>query len=439
VAISVRLNLGDCLHKLKKIPENSVDAVITDPPYGLGEEPDIFNVMVAWLNGKVHRSKSGFMGKKWDGFVPDPVYWKEVYRVLKPGGHALIFAGTRTFDWMGMSLRFAGFEIRDTVQWLYGSGFPKSLNISKSIDKAAGAKREIIGKNHNYHSEGKRSGTGLGLFGKDDCSFVNPQDAANITAPATDEAKKWDGFGTALKPAHEPILLCRKPLSEKTVVQNVLKHGTGGINIDGCRVDTLVPRPLREVTNETSMNAYGDGLNGSRAIGTTNKGRFPANIIFSHHPECELVGSKEVGSGNSEIKTRDRHGFRHGKQGASIISGSSDAPDQYGKETVENWQCHSECAIRELDEQSGNLKSGGQSLGTGGGKGTNNVKFSDGGVQSSYAGQEGGASRFFKNFEGTKGRFPANIILSHHPECELTGTKEVKSDSHTTYKPLLDL
>ena len=138
---------ADSLEHLKTMPDNSVDAVVTDPPYGLGKEPNAVEVLKDWVENGYHeiKTKKGFMGKEWDAFVPQPAFWKEVIRVLKPGGHALVFSGTRTVDWMGMSLRLAGFEIRDELMWIYGSGFPKSTDISKQIDKKLGAEREVIG------------------------------------------------------------------------------------------------------------------------------------------------------------------------------------------------------------------------------------------------------------------------------------------------------
>ena len=165
------------------------------------------------------------MGKTCDSFVPSPAVWREVLRVLKPGGHILCAASSRTADLMGISLRLAGFEIRDTIEWIYGSGFPKSLNISKAIDKAAGAEREVIETIYNYSGE-KRS-----------CMAGDFSGNKEITAPATESAKQWEGFGTALKPAHEPFILARKPIEKGlTIAENCLKWGTGGLDIDGSRV-----------------------------------------------------------------------------------------------------------------------------------------------------------------------------------------------------------
>ena len=182
------------------------------------------------------KAMAGFMGKTWDSFVPGPALWREVFRVLKPGGHALVFAGTRTQDLMGIALRMAGFEIRDCLCWLYGSGFPKSMAVGKAIDKAAGAEREVVadGQRFGRGSMRNRSRVEVGYRPTE----INPDGGvATITAPATPEAQEWNGWGTALKPAFEPIVVARKPLTG-TVAANVLQHGTGALNIDGCRIPT---------------------------------------------------------------------------------------------------------------------------------------------------------------------------------------------------------
>src|SRR5690606_18808994 len=218
------------LDVMRQLPDNSVDAVVTDPPDGLSREPDIEEVLRHWLAGDDYEHRGGgFMGKTWDSFVPGPAVWREVLRVLKPGGHILCFAGTRTVDLMGISLRLGGFEIRDCLQWLDGSGFPKSLDVSNAIDKKLGAEREIVG---TKSGDPKRFKKWKEMDGNKRTTFNN-----YITVPATPEAQEWEGWGTALKPAVEPIILARKPLSEATVAENVLKWGTGGLNIDRCRID----------------------------------------------------------------------------------------------------------------------------------------------------------------------------------------------------------
>ena len=237
---------GDCLDVMRKMPDNSVDSIVTDPPYGLGTPPDPVEVMKAWCETGFHEVKStkGFMGAEWDSFVPQPVIWKEAFRVLKPGGHLLAFAGTRTQDWMAMALRFAGFEIRDAISYLYstnesarrlvetmspeqaklfeqafggdgrfgwsfGSGFPKSLSVGKAIDKEAGAEREGQSNNGIAGGTGKHTGQegAYGVAGE-----------FNITAPSTDAAKQWAGWGTALKPAWECLAVAQKRLNSSSVI-----------------------------------------------------------------------------------------------------------------------------------------------------------------------------------------------------------------------------
>lgn len=234
----------DCLLGMRTcLADNSIDAVVTDPPYGLSKEPDMMEVMKHWMNGDdyVHTG-GGFMGKSWDSFVPGPSIWKEVFRVLKPGGHLLAFFGSRTYDLGSLAIRLAGFEIRDQIMWVYGSGFPKSLDVSKAIDKSAGAEREKIRIDASQVRNPKASGSGKdGAEGATrpwiEEALKKGYHEKDSDAPATDEAKQWSGWGTALKPAHEPICVARKPLSG-TVAENVLTHSTGALNIDGCRVPT---------------------------------------------------------------------------------------------------------------------------------------------------------------------------------------------------------
>lgn len=258
----------DCLLGMRTcLADNSIDAVVTDPPYGLSKEPDMMEVMKHWMNGDdyVHTG-GGFMGKSWDSFVPGPSIWKEVFRVLKPGGHLLAFFGSRTYDLGTLAIRLAGFEIRDQIMWVYGSGFPKSLDVSKAIDKAAGAEREILGR-------------AKGAGSKDPDSFGNGHNSEyDLTAPATEEAKQWSGWGTALKPSHEPICVARKPLSG-TVAENVLMHSTGALNIDGCRItdgtETGKEKPTYIPNNGNEV--YGAGMGGGSWENT--KGRWPANFV----------------------------------------------------------------------------------------------------------------------------------------------------------------
>jgi DNA modification methylase len=259
------LYAGDNLEYMRTLPDNSVDSVVTDPPYGLGKEPDPRKVLAAWLNDEEYQpGGKGFMGKEWDSFVPSPAIWQECLRVLKPGGHLIAFAGTRTYDWIVLGVRLAGFEIRDSIHWLYGSGFPKSLNVSKAIDEKLGA---------------------------------------------TPEAKQWEGWGTALKPSCEPAVLARKPL-EGTVAENVLKHGVGGVNVDACRSETpprmthkdgLFSDAKSRVGKNESTGMF-NGLNVAEC--EVPEGRWPANTVtdgsesvVSEFPETS--SGKPVGNKNA--------------------------------------------------------------------------------------------------------------------------------------------
>jgi site-specific DNA-methyltransferase (adenine-specific) len=249
----------DCLEGMKLLDDNSIDSIVTDPPYELG-----------------------FMGKKWDstGIAYNIDIWRECLRVLKPGGHLLAFGGTRTYHRMTCAIEDAGFEIRDCIQWLYGSGFPKSHDISKAIDKKLGAERKFICENPNArpNSQPKYS-----LDGQNKNFQISVQP---ITAPATPEAQQWDGWGTALKPANEPIVLARKPISEKTIAENVLKWGTGGINIDDCRIELQEEGEDKRLggkgtwkTEKMAKNVYKGGYSGE-GVTSSKLGRFPANVIL---------------------------------------------------------------------------------------------------------------------------------------------------------------
>jgi DNA modification methylase len=244
---------GDCLELMKDIPDNSIDSIITDPPYGLS-----------------------FMGKKWDYDVPPIEVWQECLRVLKPGGHLLSFAGTRTYHRMVVRIEDAGFEIRDMIAWVYGSGFPKSLNIGKAADRLQGNERKVMGKSNRH---------GGGIVGNGTSYEISPE-----VPYLTKGTSEWEGWGTALKPALEPITVARKPLSEKTVAENCLKWGTGGINIDGCRVnmsnkdtETLEAKSSKNPTGKKAENVpFVEGI----ASRPHTLGRFPANLIHD--------GSEEV-------------------------------------------------------------------------------------------------------------------------------------------------
>jgi DNA modification methylase len=272
----ISLILGDCLDAMAEMPPNSVDAIVTDPPYGLSKEPDMAEVLHHWLAGDDYKHKgAGFMGKTWDSFVPGPSVWKEAYRVLKPGGHLLAFAGSRTQDLMGVSIRLAGFENRDCIMWVFGSGFPKSLDVSKAIDKLAGAEREVTGKSQYASRRPTKADSPSGCYGD---GIRSPE-----TTDATEAARQWDGWGTALKPAYEPCLMFRKPLAKgNTVAANVLEHGTGGINVGACRVgnDPVTICNYKSTGSQGCITHTGvAGHSGREYDERMSQGRWPANFI----------------------------------------------------------------------------------------------------------------------------------------------------------------
>src|SRR5690625_5566811 len=337
---------------MNAMPPESVDAIITDPPYGLSNTTpaQVADTITKWAGGDRGHVPTGrgFMGKSWDAFVPPPAVWDECMRVLKPGGHMVVFAGSRTQDLMGLSIRLAGFEIRDSMAWLYGSGFPKSHDVSKAVDKLAGAEREVIGfrpKANNSVTSRQHHGTtedGRTVDGRDaeKAAAYQARGGFTLTAPATPEAQQWDGWGTALKPAFEPIVLARKPLAEKTVARNVLAHGTGAINVDACRIETddnlngggasggpggaFLLGGAGSVDELRALAAAGEKTpNGRDAEATlvralTSKergrgeyvqpsGRWPANVLLDQHAAAwidEQSGVQRDGS------TRVQHGFR---------------------------------------------------------------------------------------------------------------------------------
>ena len=449
---------GDNLIVLKTFPDNHFDSVVTDPPYGLGKEPDAEELMKDWLDHGFHEvSGSGFMGKEWDAFVPQPIFWKEVFRVLKPGGHVLAFYGTRTYDWGVMAMRFAGFEVRDCIQWLYGSGFPKSYNVAKGIEgkivngssswndwkKLDGEKEEVNwGYSKGQAEQGYRA----------DYSEANKERVGKVNFQ-TEEGKKWDGWGSALKPANEPIVLARKPLEKGlSIAENVLKWGTGGINIDGCRVGINRPETNADLDKWNKWKEQ-DGSkrnNSNNADIDTNKGRFPANIILTHHPECECKGLKKVGNGDrknhkdGEISTAHEGYTRPNKN--MHTHKNSDVLASYGQETIEDWDCHPDCPIKIMDEQSGISKSNDskrnrQTLGSFGMPNDETPEYND----------KGGASRFFycakasksernKGLEGFEKKrssaYVYEIGLGEKGEGMFKDRNPIKQNFHPTVKPV---
>ncbi len=274
-----RILVGDCLKRLRELDACSVDAVVTDPPYHLTSIVKRFgsaNAAPAGVGatGAFARASKGFMGQQWDGgnvaFRPET--WALIRRVLKPGGHLIAFSGTRTYHRMAVAIEDAGFEIRDMIAWHYGSGFPKSHDMSKAIDAALGAERPVVGT--EFLSNDIRSD---GLL--DAKHGERPGYECKVTVAGSTEAKQWEGWGTALKPATEPICLARKPISEASIAANVLKWGTGALNIDGCRIEA------ERVTGWGGKAAGGKTWNdencGLSKDGDARpaEGRWPANLL----------------------------------------------------------------------------------------------------------------------------------------------------------------
>lgn len=407
--------VGDCRDRMRELPDASVDSIVTDPPYELG-----------------------FMGKTWDasGIAYDVAMWKECLRVLKPGGHLLAFGGTRTYHRMACAIEDAGFEIRDSVHWMYGSGFPKSLDVSKAIDKAAGAKRGACdeyapdtlapdpedrdicttcfyrGVDHTVAGTGDHVGN-IDFGMKNRCSKCDlPYFSANpCKCPkplaVTDDAKDWSGWGTALKPAHEPIVVARKPLVG-TVAANVLQHGTGALNIDGNRVSGDNPSIARRqgATNHldggegkaAEHNASGRMVSRSSPESFRAEragevlGRWPANVVLTHSADCQQVGmASDTFGGGAKATSGFVAGYEHDGFVGQTVS-------------VPLWECVDGCPVAELDQQSGPAgaaapASGPTYSGHRQSRSMAGAFAGHGDAPPKFHADKGGASRFFTNTE----------------------------------------
>ena len=414
---------GDCLDVMAAMDAASVDTIITDPPYGLQ-----------------------FMGKAWDHGVPGVPFWQAALRVAKCGAFLLAFGGTRTHHRLACAIEDAGWEIRDCVMWLYGQGFPKSLDISKAIDKAAGAEREKIqpGTPPAYQRGIRNTRPWM-----DD-----PEHKIDGPVPATEAAKLWNGWGTALKPSWELIVVAMKP-TDGTFANNALTHGVAGLNIDGGRIGTTKRVPGSDYIDAPSwLKKHGCGGGyGPRTVGMSgmnaNIGRWPANVILSHHPDCVRVGQRKIKGNRASRRGGNTFGgdlpYKY-RQGEHIL-GRTD-PD--GTETVEDWRCHPDCPVRLLDEQSGQSASPEKVT-----RGRNRQIEAFGlGRQEDVPcfGDSGGASRFFycakassaernagcDDFYWQKDKTsPIGVVrVSQGVWAKLDETQRARGNIHPTVKPL---
>lgn len=279
---------AEVLGALATMPDCSADGALSDVPYGLGSRQPVLADLIAYLSGSELDTKGDFMGAGWS--VPSVRVWRELHRVLKPGAHVLSFAGSRTGDLISLGMRAAGFEIRDTLQWIYASAMPHSSNVSKAIDKKDGAEREVIGIDENLLRRKPNGMNTPGATAYGWASTSSPTDA-RITAPATEDAKHWDGFGSNLKPCFEPIILARKPL-DGTLVENVREWGVGALAIDACRLeyvdeaDKAAAAAAQRACLDQNANrtAYGRYENGPESIpgflAKQDLGRWPPNVLL---------------------------------------------------------------------------------------------------------------------------------------------------------------
>ena len=391
------IHLGDCLDILKTIPDGSFDSIVTDPPAGIS-----------------------FLSQKWDGDKGGRHQWvawmeaiaKECLRVLKPGGHALVWSIPRTSHWTGWAWENAGWEPRDGIAHLQGQGFPKSHNIPANIDKLLGAQQTLVPR---VRVDGASVNHGVS-------GYLYDMDAGVQAGPAvTPEANQWRDWGTALKPSMEMWWLFRKPL-EGTIIQNILKHGTGGLNIGGCRIKLEGGADLEAVQRQTAANPVqiGGATPGSVVSTYKPEGRWPANVVLIHSEECRQVGTRVVQSGITVVASKDPS-----KIVDNVYQGGwkkDITPNRYGDglghEAMGDWECVEECPILELDTQSGDLSSGGPGISERPPyKGSMISGFKDGGPTVKHIhGGEGGASRFFYTAKASKSEKTAGgRVDNRHP------------------------
>jgi DNA modification methylase len=314
---AVTLHCGDCREILKTLPDNSLDSAVMDPPYALVSIVKRFGKVSADDDTRTSertrnrsdgyaRAASGFMGQQWDtgetAFDPDT--WREVWRVLKPGGYLLAFAGTRTYHRLAVAIEDAGFEIRDMIAWAYGSGFPKSHDAAKGIDAKLGVKGTLGEPKSAAHAGWIERGAMRGDEGHDGYQrpWMDDAEAVDRNArqyiPGSDEARKWQGWGSALKPALEPICMARKPI-EGTIAENLMKWGAGAINIDGCRVETD-----ESTARQSGINTGVYGSDNRANVRGGSAGRFPANLIHDGSDEVLAVFPESSVTGDRSERSR---------------------------------------------------------------------------------------------------------------------------------------
>jgi len=318
---------SDALTFLQKLPDACCDSIVTDPPSG-----------------------TGFMGRDWDKNKGERDKWigwlaeimREAFRVLKPGGHGLIWAFPRTSHWTGIALEDAGFELRDKIQHVFGSGFPKSLNVDKAIDKKKGAKRKKVGEYTIAGTSAMSLAEKGGTYSAGIASSGHKK-VIEITTPESDEAKQWEGYGTGLKPAHEDWWLVRKPC-EGSIVDSVLRNGTGALNINDCRIGNGADKGIWPVTARTSERGTMTGELG--CVETKREvGRWPANFLLSHSAGCVCEGTREIKANPTwDTPNRDTEPSSFtGKAVSDVAHGSK------GKERVPVWRCAPDCPVFLLD------------------------------------------------------------------------------------------
>jgi len=419
---------GDATAVLASLPDGCAHVAYSDPPYGLSAQStgDVVECLRAWLAGEVYtHSKAGFMSATWDAFVPGPEAWREVFRALKPGGHCVAFSSTRTVDLLGVAVRLAGFEMRPGWAWITGQAFPKSLDVSRAIDAAAGAEREVVGVHPSPAGNGAQASAAEGGGWS--------EGVVHITAPATPAATQWDGYGTDLKPSYEPLIVARRPL-DGTVAANVQRHGCGALNIDAGRigVDWSTDPTRRGWQGRHAPNGgmFTSGIAAEHSQ-PNHAGRFPAALALVHSEGCERVGTRRV-RGNAPF------GQAYTSSGG-VLNVQHDRPretgahthhaDADGMETCDEWVCVDGCAVAELARQSGERTSGSGVKGKRSQVSTYGAPSQD--LVTNYGGDTGTAARFFFNAKASSATRLAYITCSagcaHHET--VAGVREARASS----------